>query len=1121
MRVVALCPCTIGGVVDNGNAAGGGGSDRRLRNVNLAQGFGRAHADRRGGAGGAVTGGIEAALREEGVGAAAMPVVAKRSPLGVADVIRKAVLCGNDGLMAALSCSDSTTGIGAGCRRHSASRGADERKDGRTSAVAGLRTLSVPCVGPSGGGKEVGGSKGSRRGGNDARGSLANEDKGAPQASHHDGERCCTVVGAAPDLLLSSSHILWTLQPPFGVIDDVRLLGGRTARGGCCGNNHGDEAVDGNGGSDGGGSDAPQAIGDAAAEWPDAAKRARVDREGWKGERANVGGDGHGRREGIARDVAWVGAAPVGSRVYYCLEEAEWEALRRETPRRSTRQFSTRFSVDDAAADGQRKGQASGAVLLPDDSGAAGVLSRKGGVKNGTNEKTQRHPRGKSQAGTADAGSNSSKQHAAATVFARSVSKMLAEVYLAPSRGCCKGIRLREGEVEDGLNGNVEAGQGADSAQRCRSWESLAVGGDRRSADIGTSAASFVVCGTADVHRSCSGLNTDVEHAGEEEERHLEGLSAVPDVLVGARTAAPKAGRRRERTITDFSPASRDSTSGVHELHRDRGAVKPNDGATGNPIAEATPATTAGLFHFAPAGVQQLLGTPLCREFVEALPPEERARVFSLYNGFPARTPPVGHLYVPLALPSAAAPPLSIPRSSSWPAETERSEEKDRLLAGLADGVSGSRLAVGVVATSDKGDDALYLGSGTAGSAPSPLLGALVHPLPMRAVRELLQVYLATTRAVGTVANLDAEVGVGVFRRRRTSGLFMPQQPPLPPFLLDRDQTDVAAVGNTSSDGVGGGGGPNDDYTRCRGRSSGELSGWEAVPILCGEKEPSLSEDGSGRLLPEAVNARGDDDGARWTGFCAAATPPSAVDVLPDAPNLVVEGNEDRVVSPSLFSLQPISDVLVLDVGPNAGPYGRELKRPVSRRHRGGHRVAAGIDSTGKADAERIAVEGTRRLRSSAEANSGGVGRRSPPRAAVPAPAERPDASIASSLCARFRHTYVAVLAPSPVPPLLLSTAGNAAKPGGAGIKPGPFWGSSSLLLQVETPVRGPPGWHRDAGGGGADGGARVNRELVLSGGGGREEVAVEKKGVGGGEARGMPPRLCGWRACIADAVAG
>jgi len=214
-------------------------------------------------------------------------VVVGNSSLYVVDVIRRAALCGNRGLESALPLS------GVPAANSSQSRG-NRASVWRARALASL----------------FGGSQ--MNAGDDYRecNSRGKEEKEGLRTEDEQERGCAVVVAAEPGDLLSSSPIAWTLRAPF---DGNGMIAAAT-----------DGLYRGND-SD---INRESAAGDRDSEGEGI--------RGVGGVRANAGGLKRGLRGSLARNLAWVSASPVGCRVYYCLEEALWEASRPEVedPRR-------------------------------------------------------------------------------------------------------------------------------------------------------------------------------------------------------------------------------------------------------------------------------------------------------------------------------------------------------------------------------------------------------------------------------------------------------------------------------------------------------------------------------------------------------------------------------------------------------------------------------------------------------------------------------------------------------------------------------------------------------------------------------------------------------------------
>ena len=268
--------------------------------------------------------------------------------------------------------------------------------------------------------------------------------------------------------------------------------------------------------------------------------------------------------------------------------------------------------------------------------------------------------------------------------------------------------------------------------------------------------------------------------------------------------------------------------------------------------------------------------------------------------------------------------------------------------------------------------------------------------------------------------------------------------------------------------------------------------------------------------------------------LCLATTPPSAVDVLPDAPS-----PEDRATdSPSLSRIGNTE-------GSAFGPRGRWTERQAPFRNDSPDNFIDGA-FTGD-DLKGEASVGRRQPQTSAMIGAGhGVSSR----AVVALPGTAEDAAISSSLQAPYHHAYVAVLAPPPPSAAVnvtgdgnLTGTGNgnmissgnsngsvgsnansfgiAAKVAAAGVRLDPFSSASALILQVERSMREPPLCDAlESGGYG-----RTGAPATTSGNGNGSERCDEVVVMGSTRrqqgAREMPPRVCGWRACLADAAAG
>lgn len=1059
LRIVAVCPCSGGG-------EGGGGASRSWREIERSApsngttatpGFGRLpHSEqRRGsgrGAGGGVRGGgiveaLQAELRGEGEVASASAAVvfdagAENSPLGVADVFRKALLCGNDGLVAALSCSD---GAVPGHRRHSNGNNSNSNGVGRAAVFWPSRSSSVlPVVRPQGkpGDKEFSvATRSSLRQREHRNSSTGGSSRSDTAEGGFGSSTRCVVGGAQPGLLLSSSHLLWTLRPPF---DDAIGTAYNSTYDGT------GEGADSVGGS--GEPDRERRAGEGPTEASGRLNNG-VD-SGDVGARKNICVNSS-RRERLDRDVAWIGAAPVGSRVYYCLEEAEREASRRpdghvsslphavstsrfedSVPRGSSRRRSRPRSAEGGPGSALRRhvrvgetSPSSGDDGDDANSEEAGKRARQFGSERGLRQEDDQ-----------ELGTVHDRHKAAGTTFARSVSRMLAKVYLAPKPKPCTSPEP-EGR-EDGEDGSGDNGlrTPAPAAWASRTGVKDSVGSGFASKDA-TAAATFVVSGVTDAHRKIARSK-----AGFDGDERLEALAAVPDVVVAS--DRPELRGQRHGHSTKVTPA--------------------------NPPS----------LHFAPAGVLQLVGTPHFQEFVEALPPVVRTRLSKLNPESSTRAAPIGQLYVVLAPALQRGTTLPAQAAVTSAAPTEDAPRK------------GVKQEQGTGQQPEQGDilPSCPPGSGATDwlAETAPMSGALMHPLPVRAVRELLQMYVATTRAVGVVRTAVGETGLGKTKHHRTSGLFVP-----PPLLeaLDRSSGSVdsqlAKSGEDDHDAKA----KEQDCAEFRRRS--EAGGF-------GERERSAEE--AGEQPEELVDGCGggdssgssDRDGTEPDRVRLAATPPSAVDVLPDMP---IRRGDARSGS-------------LLPAGIETGrqPHGSqsdmvdENKEGVARR-------------ANKASVQGLGVRNQHRSAAEAVGRGGEM-------SATPAVFTRGNNStsavpIASSLRTPFHHKYAAVLAPPPPPPVSSTGANNnsdgggqcAAQRAGAGGKPkNPFSGASALILQLKAPnATGKDSPRLGVVGNGGSSGSE----------GDGDKTVVDTTGdAGQGQCR-TPPRVCAWRACLADASSG
>lgn len=612
-------------------------------------------------------------------------VVAGNSPLDVVDVIRRAALCGNRGLEAALSLSV------VPAANSSPSRG-NRASVWRARALASLF-----------GGSQMNAGEGYRE-----CSSRGEEEEEGLRTEDEQERGCAVVVAAKPGDLLSSSPIAWTLRAPF---DGNGMIA--TATDGLC---HGsDNSIY-----------RESAAGDRNSEVGGI--------RGAGDSRANAG-----LRGSLARNLAWVSASPVGCRVYYCLEEALWEA---SVPR-----------------DGDSESDNPPEKLVTEEEGSEGAT------------------------GSANAGEK---------VFG-------VDVFRGGSENRFKGeFRRSEGSNSDGYStSGFISESGNEVAERCADprgahlWESVVLKADVPVTEAAT--ASFVVSDVIDGRRmhfprpDADGQRRLREEGGSRAghwEARSEPHADVLDILVarvnepGVSTQQDKRMRGRESRSAS-SPVSVDDARLQQPLWKGcsgggvgEGEEKGNPCIGYNDLHRMTPTNRGtALLHFIPARVEQLLGTPQCREFVDALPSKVRGRVLTRYGDFLDRLPPIGNLYVPFD--SLDRP--EVPRELSGTEECSKRAGE----GGKDDPLSDSAREVFGAGDDRFGDNSAGVaGDGIGGTSSlgsglrsGPLLGALVHPLPVRAVRELLQIHVATTRAVCAV-NVDG--GTGDSCRRRSSGLFMP-----------------------------------------------------------------------------------------------------------------------------------------------------------------------------------------------------------------------------------------------------------------------------------------------------------------------------------------------------------
>lgn len=1243
LRIVTLHPSSAGsGACYNGDSSATQGFDGHVNADKGSRGVGA-------GCGTGGGGSIRAALsKDNGAFAPAVEVVVERFPLGVAEILRRAVLCGNRRLVAALSLcgrnsSDGGVGNVAGSsiscgnsailskrRQSSVGVGVGESRAGLIF-VPGLRRPPVLCVGQSVGGKAVGssdgdgGTGGRKVGGRPSRGDVGDGRGGdstikssgedaTPQIVNtrsdydHDDEdnsddEHCSVVGAEPGLLLSSSNMLWALQPPFDVgSEDIRLLGNRGRASGVKGSaSNSDKNIV----SDKVSRRSNDTASKSTAGPEGIAGRTHVHHTMLAGERARVGGVGCPRREDLTRDVAWLSAGPVGSRLYYCLEEAEWEA--------SQRQFSVlekKAGCGISSSHKPSKGRKnSGPKSQPQEqhrvvegvnvSGRRRVHSATGGVSCSTEVRAAMI--GKASAGKgkeagrsseSDEGSGevaSASKEEAAVLFARSVSEMLAETYLGPtgrrrSLGRSTLKSLAKEQEEDGIalkRSGMEASRRGSSAQGCRQWGTF-IAGDFGA--VGTSVApSFIVSGTTHLHRrrprsdvSESGGGNGVGTKEDRRRRCFDSLHVIPDVLISVLGGEGESKQNEEikRAAKSLPPNSPEFLPGLPQpggqgLSAGQSGDNQGSGDVDSIAATPMPTPKSPPLHFAPAGVLQLLGTQHCREFVEALPPAARARVFVLYEGFPDRTPPVGNLYAPLASHHGSLIPSSLGRRS-------RPERQSRVNAERMSDTAGNA----IFTNRTKSDTFSFSALGQASPTTTPLLGALMQPLPVRAVRELLQVYLATTRAFGVVKVDGRGIGeteAAAVRHNRTSGLFaVPLQLP-PPFR----PTPPTLSGRNDDDGHG------HDRNADAGVSESQLAtktgpddGHEGVPdqevSVEGRKLKGLSAEIAGADVGGVSYGDGGSGGGSGEEICGwfhvSATPPSAIDLLPDAPTLGGEARrgeasrEDGRLPLSSSCSRPADATGGGDSATLTGKAEaiRRRRRPSSGStiiddndydvtDRCGTVVAKGISDNRNVpnlaegcttSHKKSTPKAKTKPKTPTQAGGQHTALPSPFPHGIPSPtvvaavdgALTPgnNATIASSLRAPYRHAYVAVFAPQPLATVSAVANNGSARAtaggGGGSINKDPLLGATALFLQVEglAAVDSPPlsSGPTVVSGGKESSVARV--AAAFSGQGGEGGVikmtpsAVFEKHYparcGGGEGV-VPPRVCGWRGCIADAL--
>lgn len=1209
MRIIALCP--------HGSSGNSGSS------------FDHVHMDYRRKGAGAES--VEAALRQDilrgnrgdnSVGnnaAGATMIVTENSPLGVADALRRAVLCGNQALRttmssprpAVTSVSSATGGSGGAAgvaalirRRHSIDLGSAAldvvgTRGGACEQLgmhAELRRSSSSSVGQDLVAREaaIAKTEGYDIGGADTTDDGGCDGEGQACDRNHDGR--CTVVKADPGLLLSSSHLLWVLHGAAG--NSIAADSLTDCK----------QSYDvGGGRSDDVGS-RPDTVDSCGMRRKHSAENCERHNKA-RTETADTSFCGDAdidpkrQRRELASDIDWLSAVPVGSRVYYCLEEAAWEAAQQQQQQQrqsnlsgqGTRHVSDTRDTDNAAQrpssefntgsafpseDGSDRDECRGLVAAANVSLSSPLIASqtagKGKVFADSSSSTNVSDRSESRASAAPrnvqegspqegnlgkanstqrslstatgdmngpAAGLANSQMGMTTAFVASMSDMLAKMYLSqtstharagsasnmaggcPSASRSEGEGAKSGQSKTGSKRQHDASAGE---QAFDDTDSVNKAGDTSVSAPTAARARPAVNWVTDKHRRRASTELSEENSGDGEafvdagrRRLLEVVCGIPDVLVSAVDRGSGMMNALGGEQGEHQWPRRGDNNGVGE--RGHG----NDGggcvttvaaaaATGmTPLRAARDsaegsASATSFLHFAPAGVFHLLRTPQCREFVEALPPATRAHVLAVHgeDSFSTRTPYVGRLYVPLASLTGS------PRPST-----------------------------------------------------APLLGAVIQPLPVQALRELLQLYLVTTRAIGmTTANCD-EGGSRVRQRcTGTSGLLAccPPSPVLrrPVVRNDKVRGDrVSAPGNTVAAGVGG-----------NGTNDGTPSEGQIGEMRVGDSRGSSRAAGIG----VHVEVDGGDDHR----LCAAAVPPSAVDVLPDVPKIVVK--KDRICA----------DAFIGDVGHEEGNGigvptrtdtsgrrindGTALERARSCERNGGSDSFCNTTARSNVD-QGIGIRSSRRRRSLPSHHAAA----SPALSAAPAKAigppattvefDKDPAAIASSVLGdRYHHTYAVILAPSPrsasLSPVASSPhpaatgtaaggrgsssygndqAGVVGARKGANKKRDPLSAASALFVQLErgetTAADGDSDQTSWCGascrGNAHDRVDGVRRSASISGNAvavctrrrdGLDVAASREKNDGAdrlvparGKVETVPPPICGWRACLASAVVG
>ncbi|CAM9138093.1 unnamed protein product, partial [Sphacelaria rigidula] len=412
-----------------------------------------------------------------------------------------------------------------------------------------------------------------------------------------------------------------------------------------------------------------------------------------------------------------------------------------------------------------------------------------------------------------------------------------------------------------------------------------------------------------------------------------------------------------EHTSVDCSAAKAVSApkprSGERVARRDKSgkratapAIASTPGVATSIDENAATITPSGMLHFAPARVLQLLGTPHYREFMRALPQAAHANPCLLRGEYDStswslRPPPITRLYVAMGGGHASSSAVNY-------AEGREGDHS----AGEVGAVPSAGPAKGSVASiaAEDGPNSSYGNGGVSScSLPprSPLIGAVLQPLSAHAMRELLQIYVATTRGVSPSTATVKEKG-----RPLTSGLFFAPSPlraavPTATLASTRSDSDMVTAARHEAEHAKGARGqataacelqrrrrrpssssresksalkitpprPSTDtlsrsshdeasaVSRCHSVADPRLSVWEDTPSAA-----TATLSGTGSCLTSRSRSSDEDDGAERStavtcgeDFCyydpVAAVPPSALDIIPDSPRLCESSSGHLITS--------------------------------------------------------------------------------------------------------------------------------------------------------------------------------------------------------------------------------